>query len=121
MLNRVLLSTDTVGGIWRYSIELARGFAMRGVQVTLATLGPPPAADQVAEADAVAGLELIVTDLPLDWLAENRVELAEAAHSLARIAVRSRVDTVQLHTPALLGEAIWPAPVIAAAHSCVAT
>lgn len=121
MLNRILITTDTVGGVWRYSIELAHGFAQRGAWVTLVTLGPQPSSEQRAETEAIPGLRMFCTDLPLDWLADDPAQLADAARVLAGIASRVRIDSVHLHTPALVGAVSWPAPVVAVAHSCVGT
>jgi glycosyltransferase involved in cell wall biosynthesis len=121
VLTRVLLTTDTVGGVWRYSLELARGFACTGVQTVLVTLGPEPDAGQRAEASSIPGLRLIPTNLPLDWLAKDAAQLEAAARALARIAVEHRCSAVHLHTPALVGAVAWPAPVVAVAHSCVGT
>jgi glycogen synthase len=121
VLKRILITTDAVGGVWRYSIELAHGFARRGAQVTLVTLGPRPDVEQRAEAEAIPWLRLFCTDLPLDWLADDPAQLGEAARLLADVAARARVDSVHLHTPALVATASWPAPVVAAAHSCVGT
>jgi glycosyltransferase involved in cell wall biosynthesis len=118
---RVLLTTDAVGGVWRYSLELAHGFARRGAHVSLAVLGPDPTAAQRAEAAAIPNLTLHPTGQPLDWTAGTPAALDAAAEHVARLAAQAGVDTVQLHTPALMGSARWPAPVIAAAHSCVAT
>jgi glycosyltransferase involved in cell wall biosynthesis len=120
-MSRVLLTTDAVGGVWRYSIELAHGFARRGAHVSLAVLGPDPAAAQRDEADAIPNLTLRATGQPLDWTARTPAALDTAAEHLARLAARAGTDTVQLHTPALMGSVRWPAPVIAAVHSCIAT
>ena len=38
---KVLMTADTVGGVWTYAVELARGLADRGVEVALATMGAP--------------------------------------------------------------------------------
>src|SRR3546814_11525568 len=38
---RVLMTTDTVGGVWTYSTELARGRERRGIQTLLAAIGRP--------------------------------------------------------------------------------
>jgi hypothetical protein len=38
---RVLLSTDTVGGVWDYSVTLARGLHDAGFEVLLAVIGEP--------------------------------------------------------------------------------
>ncbi len=116
-----MLTTDTVGGVWRYSLELAHGFAARGATVTLVTLGPLPGDAQRAEVEASSGVQLVCTNLPLDWLADTPAQLSEAARALADIARRAEVDAVQLHTPAFVGDVVWPAPVVAATHSCVGT
>jgi glycosyltransferase involved in cell wall biosynthesis len=121
VLKRVLLTTDAVGGVWRYTLELARGFTARGGEVVLADMGPAADAVQRDEAAAIPGLHLVSTGLPLDWLAKDRDQLAGAAQALAALAASFAVDTVHLHTPALASDAAWPAPVVAVAHSCVAT
>lgn len=121
MLNRILLTTDSVGGVWQYSLELARGLARQNVHTILVVLGPPPESAQRQEATAIPGLQLMVSDLPLDWLAETLNQLEFAAQSLAAMARQINADTVQLHAPALVGHARWPVPVVAVAHSCVAT
>ncbi|HEX8375447.1 MAG TPA: hypothetical protein VF606_09745, partial [Geminicoccaceae bacterium] len=38
----VLMTTDAVGGVWTYSLDLAAALATRGVRTTLAVLGPAP-------------------------------------------------------------------------------
>ncbi len=121
MLRRIFLTTDAGGGGWRYTMELTQGIPARGAEVVLAVLGPPPSLAQRQEAAGIAGLRWIATGLPLDWLAETPDDLAFASHVLASVAGQTGVDTVQLHAPALVGDARWPAPVIAVAHSCVGT
>jgi glycosyltransferase involved in cell wall biosynthesis len=120
MLKRIFLTTDTIGGVWRYSLELARGLIERRIEVVLAVLGPAPGPVQCREA-AAAGATLVATDLPLDWLAEKPQDVEDAAQTIAAMARRFAADTVHLHTPALVGRAHWPMPVVAVAHSCVGT
>ena len=115
----VLVTTDAVGGVWRYAVELSRGLAGRGCQVTLAVLGPEPSASQLAEVDEVEGAVLVNTGLPLDWLAERPAELNRVARALTKLA--AGVDVALLHAPALVGQCDWPVPVAAMAHSCIGT
>ncbi len=119
--SRLLMTTDAVGGTWRYSLDLAGGLAECGIQVVLAVLGPSPTPAQRAEAEAVPGLRLVDTGLPLDWTAATAGELGRVSERLAALAALSGVDSVHLHAPALVGAARWPAPVVSVAHSCVAT
>ncbi len=113
----VLLTADAVGGVWPYVVDLAEGLRRRGVAVTIATLGPRPSARQCETVAAT----LIHTDHPLDWTAETAAALRDAARDLAAIARTIRADSVHLHAPAYAGLADWPVPVVAVAHSCVAT
>ena len=97
-VRRLLLATDAVGGVWTYSIELARGLRDLGVEVLIASMGPSPTAVQLCEAD---GLRVLATSLPLDWLAERPQEVHVARVALARLAHSEQVDVVQLHSAAL--------------------
>lgn len=118
---RLLLTTDAVGGVWTYAVDLAAGLAARGWHVTLAVLGPSPEADRRAEVEALAGVDLIDTGLPLDWLANGAADLAAAAVALAELARRVRASLVHLHSAALAVGAAYPVPVVVTHHSCVAT
>jgi len=83
--------------------------------------GPPPNPAQRAEAAAIPNLTLLETGLPLDWTAETPAALAAATAELRALATRIEARSTHLHAPALVGETPWPVPVIAVAHSCVAT
>lgn len=117
----VLMTADAVGGVWTYALDLSQALARRGVRVTLAILGPPPDAAQKRAAEAVQGLELVETGLPLDWLADGPQPLEQAARSLRDLAAEKRTDLIHLNSPALMDAASWRAPVVGACHSCLAT
>jgi glycogen synthase len=117
----IMVTTDTVGGVWRYAIEVAAGLAGFGGRVTLVSMGPSASPAQRAEARAIEGLTFIETGLPLDWTAHDPAALGAAGARLREIAAEAGARSVHLHAPALVGAAPWPAPVVAVAHSCVAT
>lgn len=112
---RVLMTADAVGGVWQFSLDLARGLSAAGTHVCLAVLGPPPTPERLAEAAVVPGLELDVTELPLDWTTETEAEVAQAAAVLAERA--QKADLVHLNHPAF-AEARWGAPLLSVVHSC---
>ena len=70
----VLLTTDAVGGVWTYSLDLARGLAEHGVRTTLAVIGPEPGPAQRAEVSQI-GLTMIQTGFPLDWWGVGEAEI----------------------------------------------
>lgn len=113
----MLLTTDAVGGVWRYSLDLAAGMDRRPI---LVVLGPSPSAAQRDEA-AGLGLQLIDTGLPLDWTAADPAALAGVTTALQQLAAGQGVQSVHLHAPALAGPDAWGIPIVAVVHSCVAT
>ena len=110
----MLLTTDAVGGIWRYAVELSNGLVAGDRAVTLAVVGP--AASQAQLGELHPGVAVVQTGLPLDWLAGDPAELDGASRSLAAI----EADVALLHAPAYLRHR-WPIPVAVMAHSCLAT
>jgi glycosyltransferase involved in cell wall biosynthesis len=118
---KLLLTTDAVGGVWTYSMDLARGLSEMGFDIVLAVLGPPPGAERQAAAHAVPRLDLVLTGLPLDWMANSRAEIDASSRAIAQLADDAGADVIQLHTPAL-GVALEPERnIVAVQHSCLAT
>jgi glycosyltransferase involved in cell wall biosynthesis len=115
---RILLATDAVGGMWIYSLELAHALMRIGVEAVLAVMGPSPSGQQRNRA---AGLRLIDTGLPLDWMPVSPGELREAAGEIARLAHREDVDAIQVGSAAVLAGTRFERPTIAVQHSCVAS
>ena len=114
----VLMTSDAIGGVWNYALELARGLASQGVAITLATMGPVPNAAQRAECRRIPGLELYSRPYRLEWMEEPWAEVEKAGHWLLELEERGRPDLVHLNGYA---HAALPfrAPVLVVAHSCV--
>jgi glycosyltransferase involved in cell wall biosynthesis len=72
-------------------------------------------------ASGVNGLTLVDTGLPLDWMAKTRESIRTAGEAIAKLAESHSADILQLNAPALAAEAKFPVPVVAVAHSCLAT
>jgi glycosyltransferase involved in cell wall biosynthesis len=117
----VVMTADAAGGIWNYALEMARALSARGVSTTLAVVGERPSQSALREARSIAGLEIEITDLPLDWTAMSASEVTHAGEEIARLSRRIGADLVQLNAPALAAGASFPVPTIGALHSCVGT
>src|SRR3982751_3746834 len=115
---RLLLVTDAVGGVWVYSLELARALRPLGIEAVLAVMGPSPTEKQRDEA---AAFELIDTGLPLEWLHTSATESRRAGAEMAALATSVNADLVQTCSAALLAGADFSRPCVAVQHSCVAS
>jgi glycosyltransferase involved in cell wall biosynthesis len=115
---RVLMTTDAVGGVWTYALELARALAPHGVRVSLASMGPLPSAEQRRESEAVPGLELWESAFRLEWMEAPWQDVARAGQWLQSLEERVRPQLVQLngYVHAALP---WRSPVLVVGHSCV--
>src|SRR3954451_10979936 len=79
---RILMTADTVGGVWQYSLELAQALIAAGHDVVLATMGGMPSRDQCREAAAISGLELHARPYKLLWMADCWTDVDAASHWL---------------------------------------
>src|SRR4051794_20604934 len=102
---RVLMTVDTVGGVWTYALELARALVPLGYDTILAVMGPSPSATQRDEASAISGISLVDTGLALDWLAPDAAAVRASGGVIADIAARVRADIVHLNHPAFAAAA----------------
>ncbi|WP_131195446.1 glycosyltransferase family 4 protein [Lichenihabitans psoromatis] len=116
----IVMTTDAVGGIWSYSLDLGRDLVRHDMRVVLAVLGPELDADKRASA-ADAGIDVIETGLAPEWLATQASEVEQAGAAVADLAVREGADLVHLNHPALAASTPFEVPVLAVCHSCVAT
>ena len=117
---RILMTTDSLGGIWTYGLDLGRGLSELGHAVTLAVLGPTLDDGRWVQAEA-AGFRVVDTGHPPEWLAVDAAAVAATARAVARLAAESGADLVHLNHPALAAAAAFPCRTVGVAHSCVAT
>ncbi len=110
----VLMTTDTVGGVWGYAVQLARAVAPAGVAVTLAAVGRT-SAGQRAEA---AGLPLVEADFKLEWMDDPWADVAASGAWLLGLERQLRPDVVHLNGYAH-GRLPFAAPTVVVGHSCV--
>jgi glycosyltransferase involved in cell wall biosynthesis len=119
-MTRVLMTADTVGGVWTYACELVEALAPHGVEVTLATMGGGLSAAQARRAASLANLDVVESRFALEWMPEPWHDVDAAGAWLLDIASHIAPDVVHLNGYA---HAVLPfaAPVVVVAHSCVWT
>ncbi len=115
---KVLMTADTVGGVWTYAIELARGLADRGVEVALATMGEPLNVHQREKADRIPRLRVFESTFKLEWMEDPWRDLEKAGDWLLNLEERVRPDLIHLNGY-VHGALPWSAPKVMVGHSCV--
>jgi glycogen synthase len=115
---RILMAADAVGGIWTFSLELARALAAEDVRLILAVLGPAPSPEARRDALAVPGLELHEGSYRLEWMEDPWEDLRRAGEWLLDVEADARPDLVHLNGFSLAARE-WHAPVVVTGHSCV--
>lgn len=117
-VQRVLMTTDTVGGAWSPAIDLARGLSKRGVKTVLAAMGAAARDSQRAEAAAIPGLTLLDSPFKSEWMDDPWEDVALAGEWLLRLEKAHRPDVVHLagYAHAALE---WKAPTVLTCHGCV--
>lgn len=118
---RIFITTDAMGGVWTYTLDLARELGAAGMECTLAVMGPAPEQSVLTHARGLPRAKVVLTGLPLDWLAASGGDILSAGRDLAALASEQRCDLVQLHAPALAAAEGFDRPVVSVHHSCLAT
>jgi glycogen synthase len=115
---KVLMTADTIGGVWTYALELADAFAELDVEVTLAAMGGPLRADQRAELEGSRVRGFHAESYALEWMDEPWQDVDRAAAWLLQIAEEVEPDLVHLngYAHAALD---WGVPVVVVGHSDV--
>lgn len=112
------MTSDTVGGVWTYSIELARALHRFGITVGLATMGAPLSPEQAEESRDVPNLEIFESTYRLEWMNDPWDDVDAAGEWLLGIERDFRPEVVHLNGY-VHGSLPWRAPVLVVGHSCV--
>lgn len=115
---RILMTADTVGGVWTYALELAQALGAQNVEVILATMGAPLSHTQVTEAAGIVNLIVCESRFKLEWMHDSRGDVEAAGDWLLSLERQFRPDVIHLNGYAH-GALGWRAPVLIVGHSCV--
>lgn len=115
---RLLLTTDTVGGVWTYAIDLCRALQPHGVQIALATMGAPMAADQRRDVALLPHVRVAESTFKLEWMRDPWEDVRASGQWLLELEQAFRPDVVHLNGYAH-GSLPFRAPVVVVGHSCV--
>jgi len=112
---KILLTTDTVGGVWDYTVTLARQLDAMGCEVLVAAIGEPR---DERLARIPAGVQVTWRTYRLEWMPGAEEDVRAAAKWLRELAQLWAADVVHLNQLAYAAFG-FPCPVVTAVHSDV--
>src|SRR5690242_4341236 len=114
----VLMTADTLGGVWTYALELARGLSSHGLRVELATMGAHPSRQQRMQALSISYLRVHESNYRLEWMDDPWNDVNRAGEWLLNIEHQVRPDVIHLNSYAH-ADLPWNSPRLVIGHSCV--
>jgi len=86
----VLMTSDTLGGVWNYTRELATGLSKKGVRVTLVSFGEIPSPEHTQWMEGLPQFDYHPTGFKLEWMRDSVEDLEHSAEYLQHL-----IDEVQ--------------------------
>lgn len=114
----VLITSDTVGGVWTYTQELVSGLSARGHRVTLVSFGKLPSADQATWLRDLANVDYRPTEYRLEWMEVAERDIEESRRYLEFLVREVRPDVLHFNQYCY-GDIAVDVPRIVVAHSDV--
>ncbi|WP_439881793.1 glycosyltransferase [Pontibacter sp. MBLB2868] len=116
--SKILMTADTVGGVWNYSLELVRALAPFKTEVALATMGAPLTAEQRRQADEIDNLTVYESEYKLEWMENPWEDVEKAGEWLLQLKDEVEPDLVHLNGM-VHGALDFGVPTVVVVHSCV--
>ncbi len=114
----VLITTDTVGGVWTYAQELVTGLIRRGDRVTLVSWGGMPTPSQTGWMRELTNLDYRPTEYRLEWMQNSEQDIEDSRRYLKQLIVETQPDLLHL-SQFCYGNIQAPMPRVVVAHSDV--
>jgi glycogen synthase len=114
----LLITSDTVGGVWTYTRELVTGLALRGHKITLVSFGNLPNPDQTLWLRSLDIVDYRPTEYRLEWMEVTERDIEESRRYL-ELLVREVQPDVLHFSQYCYGDIDVDVPRIVVAHSDV--
>lgn len=115
---KVLVTTDNIGGVWTYSLELVRALEKEGVRTALATMGYCLSRAQREELRRIETVKVYESCFRLEWMDDPWDDVEQAGRWLLDVEDDFEPDVIHLNGYAHAALP-WSAPVLVVGHSCV--
>jgi glycosyltransferase involved in cell wall biosynthesis len=117
-VRRILMTADTVGGVWTYALELAHALQSYNIELVLATMGARLQEQQRTAVQQVKNITLVESAWKLEWMADAWDDVRAAGTWLLDLEALTQPDVVHLNGYAH-GALPWQSPTLIVGHSCV--
>jgi glycogen(starch) synthase len=114
----VLITADTVGGVWTYTQELVSGLVRRDVRVTLVSFGRMPRPEQTEWLTGLPNLDYRPTPYQLEWMRDPQRDIESSCEFLEAVIREVRPDLLHLNQYCYGTVSPW-LPRVVVAHSDV--
>jgi len=117
-IHRILMTADTIGGVWTYALELAQALQEYRVEVVLATMGDSLNEAQRSAAERIDNVTLCESNFKLEWMDQPWKDVSAAGEWLLDLETVCRPDVIHLNGYCH-GNLRWKSPTLIAGHSCI--
>lgn len=114
---RLLMTTDTVGDVWTYCMDLCAALRPYGASVALASMGGAPSPQQREQVARLGHVTLHESTYKLGRMEDPWSDLEQAGEWLLALERKLRPDIVHLNDLSH-GALPWQSPVVLVGHSC---
>ena len=114
----VLMTADTIGGVWTYCRELVTQLSRKGIRVTLVSFGEIPTSAQTDWLDGLNEVSLHPTAFRLEWMQDAQSDLEQSAAFLKDVIAEVKPDVLHFNQ-FYYGSIDCDLPRIVVAHSDV--
>jgi glycosyltransferase involved in cell wall biosynthesis len=94
---RVLVTADTVGGVWTYTRELVLGLVRNGIEVVVVSFGQIPTPAEARWLSGLRGVTYIPTAFRLEWMQEAEQDIRESRDYLMGVVDEFQPDILHLN------------------------
>ena len=114
------MTTDTLGGVWTYTLELCRALRPYGTEIHLIALGGHPSATQREEIDGLQNIIFYKSGHKLEWMKDPWNDVQKTQKMICRLCEKISPDILHFNNYMNL-DGFRPCPIVTVYHSCVQT
>ena len=93
----ILVTADTLGGVWTYATELVTGLVRRGIKVTLVSFGDIPSAAQTRWLERLPEVDFRPTAFKLEWMQDSEADMEASSEYLSQVIDETKPDLLHLN------------------------